>query len=225
MFTLVFLSAMAGVDPPAGLDNVQPWILKWSRDARDIVVVTMGGKIDGAVTVLEPWTGEIKSRTKLNIPELARFSPELERVIFWATSFQGMSGGDRHEVYAAEKESPGHVSCRRMILFLATPTHFVTPDAVIWAENGHLYGLVHTGGLPFYDNWLRRPRYFGVPRTPLNWFSHGLSGTRPSPALDLIDDGRQFVMIFPLGLKESDLRGPQPQLGVRVRTGELTAHA
>jgi hypothetical protein len=165
MFALILMSAMAAGEARTQPHRIGRWLLQlWSRTASTIVVAGRGEQIDGHVPVLERWAGDssITPHTTLSIPQLARFEPELERVIFRASSFQPPGVPHSDEVKAAERESPGLVTCRRMILFLASSSELVSPDAIIWIENGHAYGLLQSSR----NDWSGSRQWFRLQPRP-----------------------------------------------------------
>lgn len=81
--------------------------LEWfAWQATHIVLVTEGEKIDGVVTVLESWRGDLKPGDTLNLPELAKFAPEDARQVI-----------DPDPRPNASKNST-QVTGKRMVLFL-----------------------------------------------------------------------------------------------------------
>lgn len=78
-------------------------------NASHIVVVSEGDRIDGVVTVLASWKGDLKMGHHLTLPELAKMAGKEERKI--------------HEnrfnpARTQEQPAPTHVTCSRMVLFL-----------------------------------------------------------------------------------------------------------
>ena len=74
--------------------------------ATHIVVASEDAIIDGHLTVLESWKGDLNPGDKLFIPELAAFNSTLSRAIH-CLFFEGCSGSTQE-----------YVSCSRMVLFL-----------------------------------------------------------------------------------------------------------
>lgn len=91
-------SARAGIRPSFHLPYCS-WV------ASHVVVVTEGEKIDGVLTVLESWKGDLTPGDVVSVPELAEFSSESSRLV-------------RKSYLAADAEPPRHVTGDRMILFL-----------------------------------------------------------------------------------------------------------
>jgi hypothetical protein len=96
-FALIASVARAGIRPSFEMET-STW------DATDIVLVTVGDKIDGTFTVLETWKGNLKPGAKVKVPELADFASEESRTIH--IPFGEKDGGTKV------------VSCKAMILFL-----------------------------------------------------------------------------------------------------------
>lgn len=116
--------------------------------ASHVVVASEGDEIDGALTVLESWRGDLKPGDALNIPELAEFESEKTREI--------------HDRSGFEKEGAvlRHVTGARLVLFLvkktktleggkteiawrpATPTNGGMQVSVVWIESGDAHALV-----------------------------------------------------------------------------------
>lgn len=109
--------------------------------ATHVVVVTEGGKIDGAVQVLESWKGDLRKGDRLTLPELA----SIERAI---------SPGWARRV---DPTLPPHVTGSRMVLFLKrrplkrdpskgswTPADYTKEMrvSVAWIEQGRVYAYV-----------------------------------------------------------------------------------
>src|SRR5206468_844470 len=67
-------TATAAIRPSFHLDTC-------SWRATHVVVVSEGETIDGAVTVLESWVGDLRPGDTLAVPELAAFAPEKARAI------------------------------------------------------------------------------------------------------------------------------------------------
>lgn len=92
-----------------------PAALAWSHptflldpctwNATHVVVVTEGDKIDGVVTVLESWKGDLKKGEKLTVPGLAEFASKENRAI---------GGNFDHP----SENHPSHISCSRIVVFL-----------------------------------------------------------------------------------------------------------
>jgi hypothetical protein len=95
-------SVFALLGPSFDLDNC-------SWDATHIVVVAKGQVIDGNVTVVESWRGDLKIGDKLTIPELAEFADAKRREI-------------RPPFAPNRQQNPDHVTCSRMVLFLVKTT-------------------------------------------------------------------------------------------------------
>src|SRR5262245_709907 len=87
--------------------------------ATHIVVATEGQKIDGELEILESWKGDLKKGDRIRIPELAAFAPKLERVIFKKSSFTVRPFGSELKAPPPDPPAPTHVTCARMVLFLA----------------------------------------------------------------------------------------------------------
>jgi hypothetical protein len=209
---LLLLAALVADGPVTpGAWHPFPWAYSLlegeNREATDVIVVN-GEKFDGRVSVIECWTGNFQPGTKLSIPMLGAYAANQQRTIFWASSFGLVHVDHRNdkELRKAEKESPGHVSGRRIIVLLERKSCLnqdtpltegarailnapenedkslqdflpVSQEALIWADNGHLYGFQSTG------------------------FTH-LVITNPR---DLIDQ-QAIDMIFPIGITESQLK-------------------
>jgi len=203
---LLFLATLVA-DEPATRSAWHPFPWAYSllegedREATDVIVVG-GERFDRHVIVIECWTGTFRPGTKLSIPMLRAYAPEQERAIFWASCF-GLGHADPRddeELRKAEKESPGHVSGRRIIVLLERKSHLnqqndlllnapenedkslrdflpVSPEALVWADKGHLYGHRSAGPV--------KPVLFN-PR-------------------DLIDQGA-VPLIFSVGITESQLK-------------------
>jgi len=110
--------------------------------ATDIVVATEGTKIDGKLTVIETWKGDLKRDEEVSLPDLAGFAPESARLVsrgFW------------------EKDDPTklpiHVSGHRMVLFLTKSTtdagkweptgrHKAIEASVVWIDGGQTYSFI-----------------------------------------------------------------------------------
>jgi hypothetical protein len=91
-------------------------------NATHIVVVTEGEKIDGVVTVLESWKGDLKKGDVLTIPELAAFAPAKERTV-----------GSR--LFKKAPDPPIVVSGSRIVLFLTKELgkeEAGQPEKVVW---------------------------------------------------------------------------------------------
>lgn len=74
-------------------------------NATHIVVATEGEKIDGILTVIESWKGDLKKADTITVPELAAFADRKEREV-------------KKGLFADDKPDPTHVSGSRMVLFL-----------------------------------------------------------------------------------------------------------
>ncbi len=135
-----------------------------SDNATHVVVVTEGGKIDGEVTVLESWKGDLLPGQKITVEGLADFSskdsrktdiPAAPANVPFKTRMdrawrRGMSWsqGRGPLVYA------DHVTCTRMILFLIkqeddgvvswapAALRNEVKTSVAWVEYGYVYGFL-----------------------------------------------------------------------------------
>jgi hypothetical protein len=90
-------SARAGIRPSFSLESCA-WF------ATHVVVATEGEKIDGVLTVLESWKGDLTPGDAVSLPDLAAFNPEASRVV--------------KRPFSNRDAEPRHVTGDRMILFL-----------------------------------------------------------------------------------------------------------
>jgi len=89
----------AGIRPSFGLDHCT-----WH--ATHIVVATEGDKIDGRLTILESWRGDLRPGEVISVPELASFKSQSSREI-------------KTGPFAIKSDEPKrYVTGSRMILFL-----------------------------------------------------------------------------------------------------------
>ncbi len=106
--------------------------------ATHIVVVTEGDEIDGQVTVLESWQGDLKPGDSLNISELAKFKSQESRHIECLNIVLHLG--------KCSDTTPEFVSGSRIILFLrnlvrqsgSANWHSI---GAAWIEQGEAYGL------------------------------------------------------------------------------------
>jgi hypothetical protein len=185
MVSMLFLAAALGNNSPPevlpfGPSHIQTMLQLDDYPSAKDVIVCNGEAFDGTVTVLESWKGDIKPGCRLYIPFLAGYAPDLYRVIFRATSFNlpSLDLSDDGELRKAEKESPGRIDGRRMILLLKARVpepkttdvveqvfgevlsareegqparlRLLGPYSIIWEEKGHLYAP-RCGGMS--DPW------------------------------------------------------------------------
>jgi hypothetical protein len=102
--------------------------------ATHVIVATEGESIDGTLTVLESWKGDVRAGETVTIPELAAFRTEESR---------GVSKGWRQD-----GEPPLFVTGKRMILFLTRKEgrwsgvfHDDLKTSVVWIERGAAYAF------------------------------------------------------------------------------------
>jgi len=106
-------------------------------EATHIVVVSEGGTIDGEVTVLESWWGDLPKGTALRLPDLKVYATEGSRAI---SDFCGK----------VPEHGPKSVTCARMVLFLRRDGESWLPAAkwggfdvsVVWIESGRTFARV-----------------------------------------------------------------------------------
>lgn len=94
----VFFPAVAGIRPSFMLDN-STW------HATHIVVATEGDEIDGKLTVIESWKGDLRAGEIVDVPDLAAFKTDASREVHY---FLGEGNESRIK----------HVTGKRMVLFL-----------------------------------------------------------------------------------------------------------
>jgi hypothetical protein len=145
LITLILLSAApahAGIRPSFSLDNCS-WF------ATHVVVAAEGERVDGRLTVLESWKGDLRPGEVINVPELAAFRAKSSRLIrkgFWDES----------------STPPEYVTGARMVLFLKEKPKAEGEDAdsarvrswepagrrggmnvsVLWVEGDQTHGFV-----------------------------------------------------------------------------------
>ncbi|HEY0140933.1 MAG TPA: hypothetical protein VGF48_08555 [Thermoanaerobaculia bacterium] len=135
-FSLLLLLAPVALAEPLPAFHADP--SAWT--ATDIVVVTEGEAIDGHVTVLETWKGDLRRGDELTIDALAEFAPPEARVIekAWYQS---------HQPIETETIEPERVTNARMVLFLVRAGDTWKPAAtwmkisMAWVENGNVFAL------------------------------------------------------------------------------------
>jgi hypothetical protein len=88
----------AGIRPSFNIES-SAWF------ATHVVVVTEGEKIDGNLTVLESWKGDLAPGEVISVPELAAFSAKASRLI-------------RKPIWDRSTEPEHYVTGDRMVLFL-----------------------------------------------------------------------------------------------------------
>jgi hypothetical protein len=107
--------------------------------ATHIVVATEGDEIDGRLTVIECWKGNLKAQDVILVPQMKAWSRVEEREVL----------GTMKDFYKALRPElverlPSHVSCKRIVLFLirdgeiwmpASKTQMMSMSAV-WIEDG-----------------------------------------------------------------------------------------
>lgn len=81
--------------------------------ATHVVVVTEGEKIDGSLTVLESWKGDLAVGDIISVPELADFNAKSSRLI-------------KKPIWDRSTGPPRYVTCDRMVLFLKEKPHAKT---------------------------------------------------------------------------------------------------
>ncbi len=81
--------------------------------ATHIVVATEGAEIDGVLTVLESWKGDLRQGDEVAVRELAEFADEDARTVH-PTMMDDLLRRKRGE----RIEGPSRVTCRRVVLFL-----------------------------------------------------------------------------------------------------------
>jgi hypothetical protein len=107
--------------------------------ATHIVVATEGDEIDGELTVIECWKGNLKAREVISVPQMKTWSQVDAREVL------GEMAGFYKAMYPERVERlPSHVSCKEVVLFLirdgetwkpASKTQLMSMSAV-WIENG-----------------------------------------------------------------------------------------
>jgi hypothetical protein len=102
--------------------------------ATHIVVVTEGEKIDGKVTVLESWRGNLRKGDRLDLPDLAEFANLDSRTI------SGPPFGGK-----PKPDEPKHVTGSRMILFLTWKPAETDPSKGSWMAASRWGGPVCSG--------------------------------------------------------------------------------
>jgi hypothetical protein len=78
---LIALAAAASVRPAAAMLGPSFSLDRSAVKATHVVVATEGERIDGVLTVLESWKGDLRRGAALVVPELARFAPREPRLI------------------------------------------------------------------------------------------------------------------------------------------------
>lgn len=127
---LVFAAAARGEIRPSFYLEGCSWF------ATHVVVVTEGEEMDGNVTVLESWKGDLTPGGTLSVPGLAAFREEASRAI-------------RKSFFDPFGRPPSHVTGTRMILFLTTSSTRSWEGAndgnlqtsVLWIEGGEAFGF------------------------------------------------------------------------------------
>jgi quercetin dioxygenase-like cupin family protein len=105
-----------------------------AREATQIVVVTEGDKIDGKVTILASWKGDLIPATRLAIPELAKFKSQVSRHI---ECFD--TGLDWNK---CPEGTPKFVTGSKIVLFLAKQgSKNWSAIGAVWIEQRIAYGL------------------------------------------------------------------------------------
>lgn len=107
--------------------------------ATHIVVATEGDEIDGKLTVIECWKGNLKAQDVILVPQMKAWSRVAEREVL------GEMAGFYKAMYPKRVERlPSHVSCKKVVLFLiregetwkpASKTQLMSMS-VVWIENG-----------------------------------------------------------------------------------------
>ena len=123
--------------PAHGAFRASFWLPELAWEATDIVVVRDTPVLDGRVTVLEVWHGDLVPRAELVLPELAAFASEGARRI--------EKGWSEHPLDAV------HVTGDRIVLFLrrgekiqpAAPSGGLRVSAA-WLEEDRAFGFVQT---------------------------------------------------------------------------------
>ena len=90
--------ALADTDPAFATEDC-------SWDSTHIIVVTEGTEIDGVLTVMESWKGDLKKGDSITIPRLSSFAAESSRQI-------------SYKYIEKQPNSPTHVTGSMMVLFL-----------------------------------------------------------------------------------------------------------
>ncbi len=113
--------------------------------ATHIVVATEGDKVDGRLTVIESWKGDLKTNEVILVPEMKAWSPVDARKALGA--YRGLYLALDPELV---KHLPTHVSCKRIVLFLikdadrwkpASKTRLMSMSAA-WIEDRYVLTYV-----------------------------------------------------------------------------------
>jgi hypothetical protein len=135
-------AARAGIRPSFNVESCA-WF------ATHVVVVSEGEKIDGSLTVLESWKGDLAPGEVISVPELAAFSTKSSRLIkrpFWdrSTEPQQYVTGDRMILFLKEKpraKSEEDESVR--VRSWASANRWGDMNvSVLWVEGGQTYAFI-----------------------------------------------------------------------------------
>jgi hypothetical protein len=117
-------------------------------DATHIVVVTQGKQIDGEVTVLKSWKGNLNSGDHISVPELTTFKPPSSRII--------------RTQWDPDGEDPiKYVTGSRMILFLKRRGEGV-PHAADQAVASCVWGSAASEGIKASVVWVEADETFAI---------------------------------------------------------------
>ena len=115
LIVFIFLTLLTPLSHAGIRPSFNPDWFAWQ--ATHIVLVTEGDKIDGEVTILESWLGDLKPGDTLKIPELAKYTTEESRLIKQMGFLKP----------APQVGAPLHVTCKRMVLFLRKASQVTDP--------------------------------------------------------------------------------------------------
>lgn len=113
--------------------------------ATHIVVATEGDEIDGQLTVIDSWKGDLKTNEVILVPEMKAWSPVDARKALGA--YRGLYLALDPELV---EHLPTHVSCKRIVLFLikkadrwkpASKTRLMSMSAA-WIEDRYVLTYV-----------------------------------------------------------------------------------
>jgi hypothetical protein len=151
-FVVVFFVALlvsftprtyAGIRPSFGLDHC-------SWHATHIVIATEGQVIDGKLTVLESWRGDLRPGGIIFVPELASFKSKFSREI-------------KTEMFGMKSDEPKrYVTGSRMILFLKKKDQVqqISSNSPNNSQTSDQWDPAASGGMNVSVLWIERDQSF-----------------------------------------------------------------
>lgn len=137
-----FLAALLCFSPAIAFSARTPsFDLEWQlKESQAVVLATEGDVIDGKLTVLSTYRGNLKPGDEIHLPLLAEFNNPARRVVH----------PQRSKIAGVKKPTHAKVSGRLMVLFLTMKEGKVAPliepnyfHNICWIEGECVYAMSH----------------------------------------------------------------------------------